>query len=428
MNKYNTFITYANYLAFLALLCAMPYGFQFIRFFGLVWVITWVLEFRFIKKENLNLSKPRLYVAIGFTVWVLWNALSMSWAADKSSAWAMVQRDLYLLVIPLVMLWGVNDRYDWKQCVKVLTIGCVISVGVYLFTLYWLFNVPRAWEKHTAVNGSFDWWHMESFLLDMKHRLHYTTLFCLAIAGILSLLIQGMTTRKETVYYSLAVPFLILAMYKTGSRTALVNLALIVVIAGLWYWTRKKPRSKWQKTIAIVSIVVVLVGGALALFKFHPRNQGITLKELMQVRDDVSHPSFEPRIAIWQAAFESPEDYSLHGLGAGNSYAYIWEKFRQHGWSVYANRRFSTHNQFIATLMELGALAAVLFMLFWLIMPFLFQGKERYWISCVCAICFVNLSTDLFFGGVEGITFTIIAFVCLAALSRPLPAVVRPEP
>ncbi|MBO4665349.1 MAG: O-antigen ligase family protein [Paludibacteraceae bacterium] len=428
MNKYNAFITYANYLAFLALLCAMPYGFPFIRFFGLVWVITWVFELRFVKKANLRLTQPRLFVAIGFALWVLWNALSLSWAADKSSAWATVQRDLYMLCIPLVMLWGVNERYNWKQCVKVLTIGCVISVGVYLFTLYWLCNAPRAWDKHTVVSTSFDWWHMDCFILDMKHRLHYTTLICLTIAGILSLLIQGLTTRKQTVYYCLAIPFLILAMYKTGSRTALINLTLILVIAALWYWTRHKHHSRWQQALAAVFIAFILLGGAFALFKLHPRNHGITLHELVQVRDDVSQPSFEPRIAIWQAAFESPKDYALHGLGAGNSYAYIWEKYRQHGWSVYTSKRFSTHNQFIATCIELGAAAAVLFLLFWLTMPFLFRGKARYWIACICAICLVNLSTDLFFGGVEGITFTIIAFVCLDALARPLPAVMRPQP
>lgn len=428
MKQYNAFMTYANYLAFLALLCAMPYGFEFIRFFGLVWVVTWLLELRFVKHENLTLSKPRLYVAIGFSVWVVWNALSMSWAADKASAWAMVQRDLYMLVIPLVMLWGVNERYDWKQCVKVLTIGCVISVGVYLFTLYWLFNVPRAWEKHNAVNPHFDWWHIECFLLQMKHRLHYTTLFCLAIVGILSLLIQGLTTRKETVYYSIALPFLVLAIYKTGSRTALINLTLIAVIAALWWWTRRKQRSRWQKAIAIGVVALVLAGSGLALFKLHPRNRGVTVEQLMTVEEGVARPTFEPRVAIWFAAFESPEDYSLYGLGVGNSYTYIWDKYVRHGWQAYTDYKYSTHNQFIATWIELGALAAVLFVLFWLLMPFLFHGTARYWTACICAICFVNLTTDLFFGGVEGITFTIIAFVCLAALSRPLPPIVRPEP
>ena len=428
MKRYNDIITYANYLAFLALLCAMPYAFQFIRFFGLIWVVTWVLEGRFVKRANLCLDKPRLYVAIGVTVWVVWNALSMTWAADQSAAWAMVQRDLYMLCIPLVMLWGVNERYDWKQIVKVMTIGCAISVAVYVFTVYWLFNVPRAWDKHSGIMRSVQWENIDCFLLQMKHRLHYTTLLCMCIAGILSLFVQRVLTRKEIVYYSLAIPFLTVAIYRTGSRTALINLLLVFILAALWFWTRQKTHTRWQKAIAVTSIAIVLAGGAFSLFKFHPRNQGMTFKQLLVVEENSDDPSFEPRIAIWQAAFESPADYPLHGLGVGSSYNYVLNKYKHHGWKTYANFHYSTHNQFIATWIELGVIAAILFILFWLIMPFLFRGKERYWIACICAICFVNLCTDLFLGGVEGITFTIIAFVCLPVLSRPLPPVVRPQP
>ena len=107
---------------------------------------------------------------------------------------------------------------------------------------------------------------------------------------------------------------------------------------------------------------------------------------------------------------------------------YLQAKYQAHGWEAYYTYHYSAHSQLLTTWMELGLAAMILWILFWLKMPFVFRGKERYWVACVSAVCLVNMSTDLFLGGVEGVVFVIVAFVLLDVLSRPLPPVVRPQP
>ena len=427
MITYKRVIEHINYFSFLVLLCAMPFPWQFIRFFGLVWAVTWLLELRFIDRANLQLTKERVFVAIGFGVWFLWSILSVLWAENKSLSWTFIQRDYYILLIPLVMLFGVNDLYDWKKCIKTLVIACAISIGVYLFAHYWLLNIARAYDKHVTSRVDIDWLHLNDFTRDMKHRLHYTAWLCLAIIGINSLFVSCRTNLKETIWYVLAIVLFLAGIYWTGSRAAIVNLAFIGIFAALWEWTRRQQRPAWQKAIAGGLIAILLAGGAVALFKLHPRNHGVSVQEFLTLQEG-SQPTFEPRVAIWNAALETPEDYSLYGVGVGNSYDYLQQKYIAHGWEAYYTYRYSTHSQLLATWIELGLAAMVLWILFWLCMPFFFRGEARYWVSCICAICLVNMATDLFLGGVEGIVFVIVAFVLLAVLTRPLPPVMRPQP
>jgi len=427
MNRYRSIIGYINYIAFLVLLCAMPYAFQFIRFFGLVWAVSWLLELRFLNKEFIQITKSRMFVAVGFGIWVLWNVISIFWADNKTMAWDTIQRDIYLLIIPIIMIFGVNEYYDWKQCVKVLVIGCIISIGVYLFTNYWLLNLEYVHNKHVATRVNIDWLHLEDFTMNMKHRLHYTSLMCLAILGISTLFVQRQTNFKQTILYCFAIVALLLGIYWTSSRAAILNIGFIATITALWIWTRKAIRSIGQKVVMVIAVALILVIGIVCFYKFYPRNANISISYINNLPDGVTPPC-EPRLAIWNSALEAPQDYSLYGLGIGNSYDYMQSKYIAHGWEAYYTYHYSTHSQLLATWIELGFAAMVLWLLFWLTMPFVFHGKQRYWLACISAVCLTNMATDLFLGSVEGIVFTLVAFVLFDVFSRPFPSVVRPKP
>ena len=429
MNKYRQFITYANYSAFLALLCVMPYAMPFIRFFGLVWIISWLMEGRFLRRPKL--SRANLIITGGFIIWFIWNALSILWADDKQIAFGYVQRYLYLLAIPLVMLWGVNERYNWQQIVKVLFISSVVSVFVYLFTHYWLINAASAWDRLVPRQHDIDWLHLDDFLHGLKHRLHYSSFLTLTLAAGLFTLTAGsqknISAEQRAVNIcglSAATIIILLACYWTGSRAAIINCAIVFALTVLYWWNhlpeRKGllPRPKWQKYGAAFTMVVIFIAAFLLMMRFHPRQKGLTLHEQLTIHQENSYsPATDPRVAIWHTALESPADYSLHGLGAGNSTNYIMKRYEAYGWEDYLYHRYSVHNQFLAAWIELGLAAGILWLLFWLAIPFLFAGRQRFWAALFIAICLVGLSTDLFIAGVEGIAFIIIGFVLLTISS-----------
>ena len=406
MNKsaYIQFVSKVNFGAFLALLAALPYPLPIIRFCWMAWVITWVLELRFLHRENIRRERSTIYLSIGVAVWLLWNMMSVHWASNPQAVWASMERYAGLLAIPLVGIWGVNQYYNLHTCIKVLLVSFLISIGVYMFTHYWVINYQYALNKHAAVPISIDWVHMDGLLMDIKHRMHYTNWICMLFPCLF------LVRNRIGKWWAVAAGMILLcAMYMTGSRAALVNALIIVAITACWVVLRK--RSMWAKVLGI-GIAVLLISGSVMLgMHFHPRNAGLSVQEMIHVDETNVSPAFEPRFAIWKTALEQPQDYMAYGLGAGNSTDYLMAHYTQYGWEEYIYRRFSAHNQYLGVCMELGLVAAILFALFWVGIPFFFKGTQRYWALCATGMCLSVMMTDMLLTGLEGIVFVSLLFV-----------------
>ena len=388
IDKYRTFIPQVSATAFLVLLAALPYPLPFIRVCWMIWIISWLAELRFLSVRKIRLSRGMVYLSIGITVWFIWNMVSVIWAADKQIAWSYVWRYVCMLAIPFVGMFGVNEYYDWHKCLKVLFLSCLISIGVYMFTHYWVINHAFAMDKHNISPIPVDWFHMDNLLLDIKHRMHYTNILCMLFPCLV------LSYRKIGFLPSFAIGIvLLIAIFFTGSRIALVNLITIAMISLCYYLLR--GRKRWLKAIVVCSALAIWVAGVITVTALHPRNTGLN----------------EPRLAIWQTAVEQPKDYLAYGLGAGNSTEYLVEHYRQHGWYEHTICRYSAHNQVLGVCMELGLTAAVLFVLFWFGMPFFFKGAQRYWVLCVLGIVFPVMMTDMLLSGLEGIHFLIVMSV-----------------
>ena len=116
-------------------------------------------------------------------------------------------------------------------------------------------------------------------------------------------------------------------------------------------------------------------------------------------------------MAVWKTALEQPTDYLAYGLGAGNSTNYLVERYQQREWEIFYLRRFSPHNQFLGVCMDLGLVAAVLFVLFWFGIPWFFAGDKQYWAWCALGICLPAMCTEMILGGIEGIVFICVLFL-----------------
>jgi hypothetical protein len=68
--------------------------------------------------------------------------------------------------------------------------------------------------------------------------------------------------------------------------------------------------------------------------------------------------------------------------------------------------------------MDLGLIATILFIIFWIGIPFMFTGTQRYWVLCATAISMCSMMTDMLLGGLEGIVFVVV----MAVLGYLLPS------
>ena len=406
IQRYKTFIEQVNHMAFLALLASLPFPLAFVRFFWMIWIGTWLLEFRYLNPANIQKNKGVLYICCGVAIWLIWNIISVFWAENTSIVWESVTRYISLLTIPIAGIFGFNQYYDWHKSIKVLLISSFISIGVYMFTHYWVINFPHAHDKHSPrAIIDIDWLHMYNLLLSIKHRMHYANLLCMLFP---CLFLSYSKTKKMPII--LCCFMILIAIYLIGSRVALIYLVVLLAITICWYTLNK--RKIWIKGLGLGIALLIIGLGSLGGMLLHPRNEGLSLTELTRVDiDNINSPAFEPRFAIWHTALENPQDYIIRGLGAGNATDYLVKKYEELDWKFFALRRYSPHNQFLCVCMELGIFATILFTLFWILLPFRFKGLQRYWVLCLTCICLCSMMTDVLLGGLEGVVFISIMLI-----------------
>ena len=411
MNKYREIVGSINYGLFLVLAALLPFPQVYLRYALVVWFIFWLLEGRWLQKPDVRLSLDHLQVVpfLLFGLWFVWKVVSVCWAADYDAwGWQMERYMSFGLIVP-VGLWGVNERYNLRQAGKVLAISCVLAIPLYVVWMAVLFHHPELvsylhlhepWTQHE------DWWvFLSDNISHFKHRLFLCSAEMLgAVAAIL-------VWKEKKWLWMIMVPIMLSSIFMTGSRQAILTIAAMLVV-GIICAIPSKYRLRYG--IGILMLGVLFGGGLLRL---HPRMQQFDMHAITEMRD-VSY-EHDVRFNIYGCALQQPGDYLAYGLGAGQSTAYLMDKYREKGFDYYILKRYHAHNQYLEELMEIGIPGLLLFLLAWLSVPVCARKENRVLALLFCTMYGMNMLTDCMFGKFDGIVMWAFGMVSILLLRVP---------
>lgn len=411
MNKYRDIVSRINYGLFLVLAALLPFPQVYLRYALVVWFIFWLLEGRWLQKPYVRLSLDHLQVVpfLLFGLWFVWKVVSVCWAADYDAwGWQMERYMSFGLIVP-VGLWGVNERYNLRQAGKVLAISCVLAIPLYVVWMAVLFHHPELvsymhlhepWTQHE------DWWvFLSDNISHFKHRLFLCSAEMLgAVAAIL-------VWKEKKWLWMIMVPIMLSSIFMTGSRQAILTIAAMLVV-GIICAIPSKYRLRYG--IGILMLGVLFGGGLLRL---HPRMQQFDMHAITEMRD-VSY-EHDVRFNIYGCALQQPGDYLAYGLGAGQSTAYLMDKYREKGFDYYIFKRYHAHNQYLEELMEIGIPGLLLFLLAWLSVPVCARKENRVLALLFCTMYGMNMLTDCMFGKFDGIVMWAFGMVSILLLRVP---------
>lgn len=411
MNKYRDIVSRINYGLFLVLAALLPFPQVYLRYALVVWFIFWLLEGRWLQKPDVRLSLDHLHVVpfLLFGLWFVWKVVSVCWAADYDAwGWQMERYMSFGLIVP-VGLWGVNERYNLRQAGKVLAISCVLAIPLYVVWMAVLFHHPELvsylhlhepWTQHE------DWWvFLSDNISHFKHRLFLCSAEMLgAVAAIL-------VWKEKKWLWMIMVPIMLSSIFMTGSRQAILTIAAMLVV-GIICAIPSKYRLRYG--IGILMLGVLFGGGLLRL---HPRMQQFDMHAITEMRD-VSY-EHDVRFNIYGCALQQPGDYLAYGLGAGQSTAYLMDKYREKGFDYYILKRYHAHNQYLEELMEIGIPGLLLFLLAWLSVPVCARKENRVLALLFCTMYGMNMLTDCMFGKFDGIVMWAFGMVSILLLRVP---------
>ena len=403
MKRYQDIIGRISYGLFLTVVALLPFPQAPLRLACVLWIISWYLEFRWLHKPKSLRENPIAIPVLLFGLWFAWKVLSICWAPDYNAwAWQMERYMAFALSIPLG-IWGVNKYYNWEQAGKVLVASCVIAVPAYLIWMAVLYPHPE-WVPYLHLSDEWihhdRWW---TFLMDnISHFKHRLFLCSIELFGIV---MAFQVLRKRWALLIPAVAIMFISIPVTGSRQSILTCAALCVV-GILYLLPRPQRLRYG--IGIVLLGMVIGGGIL---KMHPRMRQFELRDITEMRE-MSY-DHDIRFNIWGAALQHPEDYILYGLGAGQSKAYLAERYNDVHFDHYASKQYHAHNQYLEEMMELGLGGMLLFIMAWLAVPLCTKGRARKTAMLFTTLFMMSMMTDCMFGKFDGIALWAIGLVLI---------------
>jgi hypothetical protein len=408
--KYQSGMGKINYALFLLIVALLPFPQIFLRYTCVAWIITWFIESRWFAKPNWQEWRKMLPFFL-FGGWYLWNIISGLWADNMHTySWQLERYMAFGLLVP-IGIWGVNKYYNWKHICIVLACSCVLAAGIYAFTLFWVnnadfMNIPLGKVRLKPLTSDF----FASKISFIKHRLFLCSVEMMGIMSLLYLrkdIITRLGKIKGCIVIILAIAIMITLIIATGSRASILSGTALLAVWALYKLPVRRVRYK-------IAFLLLACGTGLFALSQHPRMENFDYEKLFTIRN--SDPSHNVRLNIWSVALDHPEDYSLYGLGAGQSFHYLQNKYKEHGFNQY--QRFNSHNQYIEEWIELGIPGLLFFVLAWLSLPYCTQKRARKSTVLLVTLYALNMLTDCMFGRFDGIALWCVWMILIRLQSN----------
>lgn len=377
----------ANYYLFILVLITLPLPWRITQMAWMAWMLFWFLEFRFIPSVSNDLEHPGNYRLLNsqkqlspltfpllVMLFLAWEFISMLWAPDTHHAWRTIERHLSFFILPLVALFGVNQRYQTATLMRTFLCASVVSFFLYIFTRFYasnhyvLYVDPTAPFKGLSLNAGNDYLHV------IKHRLFYCTTMTAALCTIPWLWKHGRLPKvQRAAMLALSAAIILLSMYFTFSRASIITLAVLVPVA---VFLATKGR---QRIITVAVSITVVAALLVVAYVFHPRLKDST----HDVRKD-----------IWATAIHHLDEIPFYGLGAGQQQDFMLQKYEEDNFAIGEIRQYYPHNQYISCYIELGVIGVALLLLCLVSLPLCFTGDTRRFAILLTLLYALNMFTD----------------------------------
>ena len=414
LSRYLSIIGKTNYILFIVAICMLPFPTQLSLYTWGLWLASWLLEGRFLCKNNTHWHKGLIPIIL-LVIWFVWETISYTWAINKIDAGNMLVRHLSFVAILPIAIWGVNSNYNWNKIAKYFIISSIVSIIAYGIKIYILDFLSYYQEGQQFPDFLRSWTFFGDRISIYKHRLYYGNVLNLAIVALFQIRIQQLATYRHkktaTTIFFVGLIILVLGIVWTGSRANMLTLLVVSAIAAI-----QPLRGHTRILVTSMVCVIGIVVGAL-LFTLHPRFEQLDIDHVTE-RATYQTNEIEPRINIWYSALQHPQDYLWHGVGVGGNSEYLTSVYSVMNWNAFTERQYNAHNQYIGTLINLGIFGAIFFLLIWLLFPLWYKGRVRQFATLVALTIGLNMLTENMLDRIDGVIITCVTLVTIALLSR----------
>ncbi len=391
-----------TYYALLFLTFSLPFELLFISIASVVWFVFAVLMFR-----AKNWQRPKLNNIYLIILFFVWSAIGVFYSNSLPEATERLVRQAPLLMFPIAALCLPLEKKKVQTLKKVFVFACIVFCMVSVGTL--IFNVISKYSVS----------HHYNFVQSSMYHFHfpYDTLY-LNLACIFVLFGNfNELTKKITSFIFFSVIFLF------GVRTGIATFLLITLLyLGINYKTTFKLKNLIIFGMGILLSLFILNKSSYLKDKYYgvlEKLEIVKSEEISEVGKEYHKLSLRQK--LWSASWDVVQEKPLFGYGVFGEVEPLKEAFKRNGISK-KNNDMNSHNQYLTTFLQHGAIGVVL-LLFILLRSLLLSLKEKkyenFLLVLVISLAFVTESMLLRQKGI--VIFALVFSVFLGKLSDKEP-------
>lgn len=359
--QYQQIIKKVNWFLFLLVAFTLPFSPVILRIVWTTWIISWILEFRFLDRRNFSLSKYQIPSFIFFTYFIC-QCISYFWTIDKFTGSLILERQISFFILPFILLFGVNNNYNIKKAIFSFIIGSAFISAFYICCIFILSNYSIIIESEYS--NILDNLQFNTFFKDFRfyfnHIRHHAFFSEILIIASIFLFFSYNDLKQHIGKWS---ALLLTALYTTtnlfffiylaNSRGSIVTIFGITILGILIFLVKKKSWPLYFLNLCLLILFIVL-------FAFYPKKNNPKWEKLTNIEQITNN---DTRLKILSTSLKHSNEFILTGKGVGSSKMFLEQKNREDHIldNEFINKKFHPHNQYIETTLDLGIFGLLLF-------------------------------------------------------------------
>ncbi|MCR4658762.1 MAG: O-antigen ligase family protein [Bacteroidales bacterium] len=347
MDKHLTWYNIFQYVAMLLMAAAIPVGMHVALWasclLALASLVAMVAGRHVGNPSLLRGHRWGLLLIVGYWVLLL---ISMLWTTDYATGWDILKLKAVLLIFSLSFLLTDTGWITPKLLSGVGYAFLAAMTGVFLYYSGVAVGKMIGGASLGSVTGN---------TFDPRHHAYTAIYLAVALAFIYNELHDRWSEMHRWLRAVMiaVVPLLILYIIIVNSRAGMLMLYIIEAVCVV-HFALTLRRWRWAALMA-----VLLAGYTFGMEKALPTHQERVVETIADLTSD--EPS-DARVDINGGSLDAVKKQPLIGYGVGDYRRCLVDQYDENGWEYGVGAEFNAHNQYMETMLSVGAIGLLLFL------------------------------------------------------------------
>ena len=382
-----------SYVVMMFMMVTLPITVFFMWPIGVTLMLLWICQWNWREKwENFKANDGIPYGFFLLGIFLI-PVLGFINSTNMPIAWRSFECHLWFLFAPLVFLTTSTKLWSKRHIQTLLLIFSISQI------LLLVFLFARAiYKTHETGDTSYMY---NNFFCYKRHHAYvalYATFVYLLIFKYLIDHFYELSKKKFLLWFLLEL-FIAVGVFCVYSRAGILAFLLMNTIWCL-YAIRIRPTT-WKYMLSLVVFAAALF---TVLIVTSPNNR-FTEDAFSFRNHDKTNKTIDPRLIIWQAAWDAAMDNLPWGVGTGDGNDVIVEKYHENGHWKSSNHPYNAHNQFLFALLTNGIPGLIIVLLFFYTPLGLAIKHRDIWLFSLFLLMTLNCLVECMFDRRAGVDF-----------------------